>query len=127
MTVADRPLSDRISTVWLYVRDLEASIAFYRDVLGVPLVRDDHDPHWAEAHLPGGLRFALHRAHEGAVPQTPGTITIDFAVEDIELATRRLREAGATVDEIAREAWGAAATTYDPDGYRISLYQASGR
>ncbi|TMD59125.1 MAG: VOC family protein [Chloroflexi bacterium] len=127
MTVADRPLSDRISTVWLYVRDLEASIAFYRDVLGVPLVRDDHDPHWAEAHLPGGLRFALHRAHEGAVPQTPGTITIDFAVEDIELAARRLREAGATVDEITREAWGAAATTYDPDGYRISLYQASGR
>ena len=120
----ERPITDRISTIWLYVRDLDASVAFYRDVLGLPLVRDEHDPHWAQAHLPGGLRFALHRAHEAAEPQTPGTVTIDFAVEDIELAARRLRETGARVEEITREEWGSAVTSYDPDGYRISLYQA---
>ena len=50
-------------------------------------------------------------------------LKLDFAVEDIELAARKLREAGARVDDIKREDWGSAVTSYDPDGYRISLYQ----
>jgi predicted enzyme related to lactoylglutathione lyase len=119
-----RALAAGISAVWLYVRDLDRSLAFYRDVLGLPLVRDERDAGWAEAHLPGGVRFALHRSHEGAEPQTPGTMTIDFGVADLDAAVARVRAAGARVDRIMRESWGSAATVFDPDGYRISLYQA---
>ena len=47
-----------ISVVYLYVRDMERSLAFYRDLLGIPLEGDEH---WAEAAFPGGTRFALAR------------------------------------------------------------------
>lgn len=123
MTVGSKPITDRISTVWLYVRDLDASMSFYRDLLGLALVRDERDPAWAEARLPGGIRFALHRSHEGAEPQTPGTVVIDFAVEDLDRAVQRLRDAGVRVERVMRESWGSAATAIDPDGYRVSLFQ----
>jgi catechol 2,3-dioxygenase-like lactoylglutathione lyase family enzyme len=35
------PLVSRIDVVYLYVRDLDRSIAFYRDVLGIPVEGDD--------------------------------------------------------------------------------------
>ena len=107
------------------MHDLDASIAFYRDVLGLPITRDERDAAWAEADLPGGVRFALHRSHEGADPQTPGTVVVDFAVADIDDAEKRLRAAGVKIVEVMRESWGAALTLFDPDGYRISLYQAA--
>jgi predicted enzyme related to lactoylglutathione lyase len=40
-----------ISVVYLYVRDMERSLAFYRDLLGIPL---EGDGHWTEATFPGG-------------------------------------------------------------------------
>lgn len=122
MTVGDRPLTSRISAVWIYVRDVERSLAFYRDLLGLPLEADRHDPHWAEATLANGIRFAVHRAHPGAEPQ-PGTTTVDFAVEDVDAAAERLRAGGVRVGEVLREEWGSTVTAYDPDGYRVSLYQ----
>lgn len=122
MTVGDRPLTSRISAVWIYVRDMERSIRFYRDVLGLPLETDERDPQWAEAALPGGIRFAMHAAHPGAEPQ-PGTITVDFAIDDVDDAAARLRAAGVRVGDILREAWGSTITAYDPDGYRVSLFQ----
>jgi predicted enzyme related to lactoylglutathione lyase len=96
-------------------------------VLGLPIVRDQRDSAWAEASLAGGVRFALHSAHEGAQPQTPGTAIIDFAVSDVEEAERRLRDAGVTIVEVMRETWGSAVSALDPDGYRISLYQSPPR
>src|SRR2546423_14356098 len=57
------PLVSRINVVYLYVREMERSLAFYRDLLGIPLAGDDD---WQEADL--GVRFALHRWHEGVAP-----------------------------------------------------------
>ena len=42
-----------ISVVYLYVRDLERSLAFYRDLLGIPLEGDEHS-------LFREYRFASH-------------------------------------------------------------------
>ncbi len=123
MTVASRPITDRISVVYVYVSDVGRSVAFYRDLLGIPLVSDEHDPAWAEAQLPGPLRFALHRAHPGAEPQTPGSVRINFETQDVAAAAERLRAAGVRVGEILREEWGSAVDVYDPDGYRIELFQ----
>lgn len=121
--VATRPITDRINLVYLYVRDVERSIAFYRDVLGLPIVRDEHDPHWAEAKLPGGVRFALHAAGAGTQPQTPGTVRVDFEVANLDAAVERLRAAGVRVGEVEREPWGAVAEVVDPDGYTIDVFE----
>jgi lactoylglutathione lyase len=117
------PLVSRISVVFLYVRDLERSLAFYRDVLGIPLQAEEGG--WAEAQL-GEVRFALHVAHEGIGELSSGTIHLDFEVKDADAATERVQAAGLEVVEVMREDWGTAVTVVDPDGYRIQLFQPPG-
>ena len=107
----------RINVVYLYVRDLERSTAFYRDVLGIPL---EGNGDWVEATFADGVRFAPHEAH-GEV--SPGTITVDLEVADIDDAVARLRAAGVEVGEIAREQFGSYAESTDPDGYVLELFQ----
>jgi predicted enzyme related to lactoylglutathione lyase len=109
----------RINVVWLYVRDMERSTAFYRDVLGIPLQGDGD---WVEATFPDGVRFALHEAH-GDV--SPGTVNVDFEVADIDDAIGRLRAAGVEVGAITREPFGCFAQFSDPDGYVLELFQPS--
>jgi len=112
-------LVSRLNVVYLYVREWEQSLAFYRDLLGIPLAGDDT---WAEASL-GSTRFALHRAHEGVGELGSGSVHIDFEVDDVGSAAERLRAAGVEVRETMRDEWGAAVEVIDPDGYRIALFQ----
>jgi predicted enzyme related to lactoylglutathione lyase len=113
------PLVSRISVVYLYVSDMERSAAFYRDLLGIPL---EGDGDWQEASL-GGVRFALHRTHEGIGELSSGTVQVNLEVADVDAAAERLRAAGVEVGEAMRDDWGAALEVRDPDGYRLSLYQ----
>jgi catechol 2,3-dioxygenase-like lactoylglutathione lyase family enzyme len=113
------PFVSRINVVYLYVRDVTRSLAFYRDVLGIPLEGDEH---WAEAMLENGVRFALH-ATDSDRKLGSGTARIDFEVADVEAAAGRLREAGVEVGEVEREFWGAACEFVDPDGYRLHLFE----
>ena len=112
-----------ISVVYLYVRDMERSLAFYRDLLGIPLEGDEH---WAETTFPGGTRFALHATHEGVGELSSGTVKVSFGVEDADEAATMLRERGVDVREAMRDEWGTAVDVIDPDGYRISLFQRPG-
>jgi catechol 2,3-dioxygenase-like lactoylglutathione lyase family enzyme len=109
----------RINVVYLYVRDLDRSVAFYRDVLGIPLERQGD---WAEATFRDGLRFALHLAH-GDEELGSGTVRVDFEVADIDESVAALRAAGVEAAEIEREFWGSACEFVDPDGYRLHLFQ----
>jgi lactoylglutathione lyase len=114
-----RPLVSRLNVVYLYVRELERSLVFYRDLLGIPL---EGDATWAEAQL-GSTRFALHLAPEDVGDLGSGTVHLDFEVVSIDDAADRLRAAGVEVRETMREVWGAAAEVVDPDGYRIALFE----
>ena len=110
----------KISVVYLYVRDIERSLAFYRDLLGIPLEGDEH---WAETTFPGGTRFALHLAHERIAELSSGTVSISLEVEDADESASLLRERGVEVREALRDEWGTAVDVVDPDGYTISLFQ----
>jgi lactoylglutathione lyase len=114
-------LVSRIAVIYFYVRDMPRALAFYRDLLGIPLIGDDD---WAEAPLPGGMRFALHRAHDGIGELSSGKIHVDFEVADVDAAAERLRAAGVEVRETMRDEWGTAVELVDPDGYRVYLFQA---
>jgi lactoylglutathione lyase len=109
-----------ISVIYLYVSDLERSLGFYRDLLGLPLAAEDGD--WAEAPLPSGLRFALHTAH-GDEQLGSGTVRINLEVDDVDAEADRLRRAGVSVGDVIREDWGSACEIVDPDGYRLELYE----
>jgi lactoylglutathione lyase len=119
MATAAEPLVSRLNVVYLYVSDMERSLGFYRDLLGIPFHGDEH---WQEATL-GGTRFALHEAHEGIGELSAGTIHINLEVADIDAAVERLRAAGVATEEPTRDDWGAAAQVCDPDGYELYLFE----
>lgn len=108
-----------ISVVYLYVRDLEAALEFFRDRLGIPLERDDAS--WAEAAL-GGTRFALHAWHEGAPEPGSGGVRISFRVDDVDAAAARLRASGVSVAAVQREEYGSHCDVIGPEGYVVSLF-----
>jgi lactoylglutathione lyase len=68
----------------IFVSDMARSIAFYRDVLGLPLRFES--PEWTEFDTPGST-LALHLAEDCSSPQNSipaGVCNLGFAVEDID-------------------------------------------
>ena len=112
-----------ISVVYLYVRDMERSLGFYRDLLGIPLSGDEH---WSEATFASGARFALHEAHDGLGELSSGTVKVSFEVPSVDEAVAFLGEHGVVVGETMREDWGTAVDVVDPDGSTITLVSRAG-
>jgi lactoylglutathione lyase len=119
METAVEPLVRTVGVVYLYVSDMERSLRFYRDLLGIALQGDGD---WQEATL-GGTRFALHRAHEGLGELSSGTIHVSLEVADADAAAERVRRAGVDAKETMRDEWGTAVQVVDPDGYELYLFQ----
>src|SRR5436853_6937830 len=81
------PIVGGLGLVFYWVADLDRAVAFYRDLLGLPLARRDGN-NWAEFDA-GGRRFALHAVGEG-LPVNPGGATAVFRVEDLDRAKSEL-------------------------------------
>lgn len=118
---------DRIGYVILYVADLEASIAFYRDVLGLP--HRFTDAGYAEFGT-AGTRFALYerRRAEWLTGQAvrPGPAAeIVLVVDDVDAQVHRLADQGVTVlSGPADRPWGHRTVHLaDPDGFVVELAQ----
>jgi predicted enzyme related to lactoylglutathione lyase len=108
--------------VYFWTRDMEAAVAFYRDALGLPLLRRDGDA-WAEFDA-GPVRLAIHgRVDEGQ--PTPSGGTVVFAVDDLDAARWALERRGVRFHEKVGEVPGLArfATFQDPDGNVLSLIE----
>jgi len=115
------PMLRGLDHVYFWTRDMERAVAFYRDVLGLPLLRRDGDA-WAEFDA-GPVRLALHgRVDEGP---TPAGGTAVFAVDDLEAARWTLGQRGVRFHEHLGEVPGFArfATFEDPDGNVLSLIE----
>jgi len=104
----------------LAVSDLDRSVAFYRDALGMKL-----DATWAEgAYLSAGeLWLCLSRdenTRKGPLAEYTH-VAFSVAPDDFDTARRRLEEAGA-------ERWrdnkseGASFYFLDPDGHKLELH-----
>jgi len=108
-----------IDHVYYWVRDMDAAVTFYRDVLALPLVRRDGDE-WAEFDA-GPVRLALH----GSADQAPASGTVVFRVPDLDEAMLVLRGRGADLDDHLGEVEGLArfATARDPDGNPVQLIE----
>ncbi len=106
------------------VSDLERSIPFYRDVLGLPFDYVYEDV-WAEFNVEP-ISIALCGPPWSQAPQAgyQGGATVAFAVPDIHAAVEELRSRGVQVLVDPQESpvcW--TATIADPDGNRINLHQ----
>ena len=119
---------ESLSYVILYVRDLEASAAFYRDVVGLPFKL--RDAGYAE-YVTGETRFGLleHTRASDLIRREPteggqaGEVL--FLVDDVDAEAERLRGPG--VEFLAGPAdrpWGHRTLhLLDPDGFVVELAQ----
>ena len=126
-------MKPRISVLTLGVEDLERSLAFYRDGLGLPtegIVGKEFE-HGAVAFfdLQAGVKLALWSrkdlSHEAKVPLAPPSsteMTIGHNVaskEEVDQVMEQARKAGATITDSAHENfWGGYSGHFmDPDGH----------
>ena len=111
--------------VYYWTRDMDAAVAFYRDVVGLTLSRRDGD-NWAEFEA-GPVRFALHGSVEGH-PVQPGGATAVFEVTDLDEARRALEERGVVFGHAAEIAGYARFASFgDPDANTIQIIEYASR
>jgi predicted enzyme related to lactoylglutathione lyase len=111
-----------IDQVYYWAADMDRAVAFYSDVLGLPLVRRSGDA-WAE--FDGGtIRLALHGVREGQ-PVPLGGATAVFEVDDLDEARRTLEGRGVAFDQHVGEVEGYArfASFLDPDANTLQLIE----
>jgi catechol 2,3-dioxygenase-like lactoylglutathione lyase family enzyme len=115
---------ERLDLVFYWVSDLDRAVSFYRDVLGLKLLRQDAST-WAEFDC-GGRRFALHSAGDGQ-PVRPGGATAVFAVGDLNRAQAELSAKGVRFDhEGDVEGYARFASFLDPEGNPVQLIEYIG-
>jgi lactoylglutathione lyase len=120
----------QIDYTMIVVSDMDRSVEFYRDKLGIPL--KFQSPDWTE-FATGATTLALHGggvAAQGPPPGDPskqaGACSIGFNVEDVEKTYAELQEKGIrfVMPPTQREGEGIKlAVAIDPDGLSISFAQ----
>ncbi|WP_306391776.1 VOC family protein [Telluria beijingensis] len=126
-------MKPRISVLTLAVADLERSLAFYRDGLGLPTdgIVGREFQHGAVAFfdLAAGMRLALWAqadlAHDTGLPRTPlapTAFTLGHNVggrDEVDAVMRQAQEAGARILKPAGDTFygGYAGYFQDPDGH----------
>jgi catechol 2,3-dioxygenase-like lactoylglutathione lyase family enzyme len=114
-------LTRRLDHVYYWVADMDRAVAFYRDVLDLPLVRQSGDE-WAEFDC-GEARLALHGAVHGHAPP-PGGATAVFLVDDLDDARAALSARGVTFGhEGGVEGFARFLAFADPDGNTVQVIE----
>ena len=119
--IEQNPVVDRLDLVFYWVSDMDRSVRFYRDTLGLTLLRQDAG-NWAEFEA-GGRHFALHGVGEGQ-PVSPGGATAVFSVSDLDAAKSTLSARGMTSTHDGDvEGFARFASFLDPDGNTFQLIE----
>ena len=118
--------------VVFYVRNLERSVEFYRDVLGMPQIGNvDLGVSRAAGFSTGRTHHELLLIEVGGVlppkvPGTPGLYHVGFKIgntpDDIQKAHTELREKGVTILGASDHQITHSLYVLDPDGNELELY-----
>jgi len=110
----------RLTHFWLYVRDTQRSIEFYRDILGFDVLQTFPDGALLKA---GSIQLGIHR-EEGDRKSQPGGMSIILNSSDIKRDYEILLRSGVTfLTEVQKRPYGHIAGFNDPDGYLLELWQ----
>ena len=114
-------LTRGLDHVYYWVTDMERAVGFYRDVVGLPLIRRAGDE-WAEFDA-GAVRLALHGAVHGHAPP-PGGATAVFLVDDLDGARANLTARGVSFGhEGGVEGYARFLAFNDPDGNTVQIIE----
>jgi lactoylglutathione lyase len=115
----------RVNYAIVFVSDMKRAVAFYRDVVGLPLKFES--PGWTE-FATDGATLALHASERpGAETDDPhkvpaGRCRPGLSVADLDEFHKRMVANGVTCLQEPKEVFGARIAQYvDPDGLGISV------
>ncbi len=110
-----------LNHVHIGVRDLDRSVAFYRDTLGLPVSRRDT---WASVRVGGNLSVDLDH-HPDLPDGEPKPVIIGFVVPSADATYADLKAKGAAVEGEPEDQYWGVRNFYlrDPDGYKIEMAQ----
>ena len=114
----------KVGNVILAVKDLDKSIKFYNEIIGLPI--KDQRKTWVDLGTSGAL-LSLHPAsltaqHVGS--SIENGISLGFIVGDLKSALEEVKAKGVTIyRDIIEKDVGKNAVILDPDEYLISLFE----
>ena len=115
----------RVAYSIIFVSDMARSVAFYRDVVGLPVKFET--PGWTEFATEGST-WALHKSDKNrAGPDDPGLEPAGrcrpgFQVPDLQEFHKRMVEKNVTYNQEPTDVFGAQVAQYiDPDGLVFSV------
>ena len=116
----------RVGNVILAVKDIDKSVKFYNEIIGLPIKQQRRT--WVDLGATGAL-VSLHPAsltapHQGT--SVDNGIMLGFLVGDLKSAIEELKSKGVKIfrEPVERDA-GLNAIVLDPDEYMISLFEPS--
>ena len=116
----------KVGNVILAVKDLDKSLEFYHDIIGLPIKKQRRT--WIDLGTSGAL-LSLHPASltaELVGGSIDNGITIGFLVGDLKAALDELKSKGVKIfREAVEKGPGKNAIVLDPDGYLVSLFEPS--
>jgi catechol 2,3-dioxygenase-like lactoylglutathione lyase family enzyme len=116
----------RIGSIMLGVRDLEASLSFYRDKLGLRVKMQEGQLALLDA---GPVTLGLSPGHVRLAPQVNGATEVVFEVDNVRGTRQELMNRGVAFMNEPRQvtptAW--AAHFRDPDGHLLSIFGPEGK
>ncbi|WP_129790784.1 VOC family protein [Sphingosinicella sp. CPCC 101087] len=117
----------RLGAVCYYVKDVDRTETFYRDVLGLAVQRmdDDGDGHpWLTATTANGVEL-LFFTQESRPGNTP-IVVFEVAEGGIDDMVSELADKGVTiVTPVSHAPGGWSAEFEDPEGHVLSMYQSA--
>ena len=115
------------SRVLLRAADLETSVAWYRDVLGLRVAREfgTDGRITGVVFFLGGGHLEISQSGSGAMSPNGGALTLWLQVPDLDAEHARLVALGVTIDSPpTRMPWGLDEMwAQDPDGVRLVLIE----
>ena len=124
----------RVSYAIVFVSDMKRSVAFYRDIVGLPLKFDS--PEWSEFATEGAT-LALHKSGSSSGPakagashddslsssdHDSGTCRPGLSVPDLDAFHERMLEHHVVCTQQPKDLFGSKIAHYlDPDGLEISV------
>ncbi|MEA4906263.1 MAG: VOC family protein [Anaerolineaceae bacterium] len=115
-----------------FVKDIQVSTQFYRDVLGLKVLED------AQAFVLFEDHFSIHQAREildtvfgeapGSDPQTQGrdNLLLYFETDDLDEMFARVKNHVTLIHPIVQQAWGQRVFRfYDPDCHIVEIGEPS--
>lgn len=108
-----------IIRIIFFVRDVEKSAVFYRDIIGLEIIGEINSE-WTELNA-GGCNIALHRSSGASSKKGDSGVKIVFATTDVEKSKSEIESKGLKMGKIITYENIKFSDGCDPDGNKFQF------